>query len=91
MSSISVPINSDIQYLPCPHVQLKLLQMRVSFLHHNQFFGVIIKASDYDVKNLIVRRKAHWPLEPPKLDVYTGQVFLTAWHRCNVSLAWCCL
>ena len=33
------------------------------FLHHDQLFDVIIKASDYDVKNLIMMQKVYGLLE----------------------------
>ena len=34
-------------------------------------FCVIIKTSDYDIKNSIVMQKTCWPLEPFRLDMWT--------------------
>ena len=50
-------------------------QRPTSLLHHNQFFDslsfvdVIIKTSDYDIKNSIVMQKTRGLLEPLKLNV----------------------
>ena len=52
-----------------PHVQFKRFRKPMRFLHHNQFFDVIIKKGDYDIKNLIVMHKTRWSLKPLK----TGQ------------------
>ena len=37
----------------------------MGFLHHNQIFNVIIEKSDYEIKDLMMMRKAvgFWPTE----------------------------
>ena len=49
----------------CPHMWF---HTAIGFLHHNQFFDVLIKTSDYDIKNLI---DPPGPLERLTLDVWT--------------------
>ena len=48
----------------CPHVQLKWFQKT----HRQQFFNVVIKTSEYKIKNLTVMQKADEPLESFKSD-----------------------
>ena len=46
-------------------------QKPINFLHHDQFFVVVIKKSCSDIKNLSVVQKAHGLLESRKLGMWT--------------------
>ena len=45
----------------------------MELLHHDQVFDVIIEKSDYDIKNVIMMRKAHGFLAPKIGHVGTEQ------------------
>ena len=50
--SSSHPRKRDKKYLSSSHVQLRWFQRLAGFLHHNQFFDVIIETSDRDIKKI---------------------------------------
>ena len=50
----------------------KSLEWHVICPASQSIFVVVIKTSDYDIKNLIMIQKTRVPMEPLKLDMCTG-------------------
>ena len=53
-------------------IQFKRLVTKAHGLcvHHNQFLMLILKTSDYDIKNEILMQKARGPLVSLKIDMF---------------------